>query len=668
MNLLSKASSPYLLQHKDNPVEWREWNSETLKLAEELDKPIIISVGYAACHWCHVMAHESFEDNEVAKLMNAHFICIKIDREERPDIDQIYMDAAQILTGRAGWPLNAFAFPDGRPFYAATYFPKDNWKKVLTNVAEAYASQREQLEETANKLTQGIQDMDVMNFDVTENTKFSKTDYKDFFGGWINLIDRENGGFKGAPKFPMPSSWLFLLDYHYYTKNQDALDITTNLLDGMHKGGIYDQIHGGFARYSVDDKWFAPHFEKMLYDNAQLINLYSKTYQLTQNSSYEKVIRQSLDFIKNELTAENGGFYSALDADSDGKEGAYYTYHFDEVKKILTDEEFKIAESYFGLKENGNWEDEQNIFYKAKSINEVAQELKIDQNKIKKDLEIIISKIKKNSLNRNKPSLDDKILCSWNAMMMLGYINAYKALKDESYLVAAIKNADFLNKNLIDEKLQVYRNYKNQNASIPAFLEDYAWLAQAFCHLYQVTFESQYLERSKELTDITIKKFYDSERGIFYYTSAENSDLIARKIEINDNVIPASNSVMLNLLIDLSQFYPTSNYSDIASQLASKIHQKIYKSGPYLANWARGIGKMVHGQVEIVCVGHKALEKAQELQHLYFGHAVYMGENTKIDLVKDKRSTGDLIYICQDKVCQQPVKTVAEAHEILKNL
>lgn len=668
MNLLSKASSPYLLQHKDNPVEWREWNSETLKLAEELDKPIIISVGYAACHWCHVMAHESFEDNEVAKLMNAHFICIKIDREERPDIDQIYMDAAQILTGRAGWPLNAFAFPDGRPFYAATYFPKDNWKKVLMNVAEAFASQRKQLEETANKLTKGIQDVDVMNFDVTENTKFSKTDYKDFFGGWINLIDRENGGFKGAPKFPMPSSWIFLLDYHYYTKNQDALDITTNLLDGMHKGGIYDQIHGGFARYSVDDKWFAPHFEKMLYDNAQLINLYSKTYQLTQNSSYEKVIRQSLDFIKNELTAENGGFYSALDADSDGKEGAYYTYHFDELKKILTDEEFKIAESYFGLKENGNWEDEQNIFYKAKSINEVAQELKIGQNKIKKDLEIIISKIKKNSLNRNKPSLDDKILCSWNAMMMLGYINAYKALKDESYLVAAIKNADFLNKNLIDEKLQVYRNYKNQKASIPAFLEDYAWLAQAFCSLYQVTFESGYLKRAKKLTDIAIEKFYDSERGIFYYTSAENSDLIARKIEINDNVIPASNSVMLNLLIDLSHFYPTSNYSDIASQLASKIHQKIYKSGPYLANWARGIGKMVHGQVEIVCVGHKALEKAQELQHLYFGHAVYMGENTKIDLVKDKRSTGDLIYICQDKVCQQPVKTVAEAHEILKNL
>lgn len=668
MNLLSKASSPYLLQHKDNPVAWREWNSETLALAEELNKPIIISIGYAACHWCHVMAHESFEDESVAQLMNENFICIKIDREERPDIDQIYMDAAQILTGRAGWPLNAFAFPDGRPFYAATYFPKENWKKVLTNVAAAYQSQREQLEDTANKLTQGIQDMDILNFEPAEHKDYTTTDYKDFFGSWVQFIDRQNGGFKGAPKFPMPSSWQFLLDYYFYTKNQDALDVTTELLDGMRKGGIYDQIHGGFSRYAVDDKWFAPHFEKMLYDNAQLISLYAKTYQNTSNQDYEKVIRQSLAFVKAELSAKNGGFYSALDADSDGIEGAYYTYTESELKALLTKEEFKIAQVYFGLKENGNWEDNQNILHEAKSLEHIAADLKQDEQNLALLLESSRKKIRKESQTRNKPNLDDKILCSWNAMMLIAYIDAYSALEDDDYLVAAIENAEFLITSLMDEKGQLYRNYKNQKAIIPAFLEDYAWLSQALCHLYQVTFNARYLQFSKELADSAIDQFYDISRGIFYYTSAENTELIARKIEINDNVIPASNSVMLNLLIDLSTFYPQANYAHIADQLAAKVQQKIYKSGPYLANWARAIGKSVYPQVEIVCVGEQAPKKARELHQNYLGNAIYFGENSDLELVNDKKNTGNFIYICQDKVCQQPVETVAEALEILQDL
>jgi len=348
-NDLQFASSPYLLQHAENPVNWEEWSPEVLERAQQENKPILISVGYAACHWCHVMAHESFEDNEVAELMNRYFICIKIDREERPDIDHIYMEAAQMLTGRGGWPLNAFALPDGRPFYAATYFPKENWKKVLSNIAKAYSRDYKSLLDTAEKLTDGIQLAQELSPAEEGDIQFSKAEYQDLMVNWQKIVDVDRGGFKGAPKFPMANSWQFLLQYYDLTKEHSVLEMVTKTLDEMALGGIYDQIGGGFSRYSVDAEWFAPHFEKMLYDNALSISLYANTQKLAPKPIYKQVITDTIDFVSKELMSKDYGFYASLDADSEGEEGKYYVWSYKELSEVLTEEELNLAQSFYNV-------------------------------------------------------------------------------------------------------------------------------------------------------------------------------------------------------------------------------------------------------------------------------------------------------------------------------
>ncbi len=669
MNLLHKASSPYLLQHKTNPVHWREWNADTLALAQKEDKPLLISIGYAACHWCHVMAHESFEDEAVAELMNTHFICVKVDREERPDVDQIYMDAAQILTGRGGWPLNAFAFPNGQPFYAATYFPKENWLKVLENVAKAYSSQREQLQDTAEKLTQGISDMDQLDIsDHDQTIAFTKTDYHDLLGSWQRYFDQDYGGFKGAPKFAMPSSWEFLLQYHFLTGNQEALAQTTNLLDHMITGGIYDQIHGGFARYSVDERWFAPHFEKMLYDNAQLISLLANAYKITQKPSYKTAIKQSLDFVENWLTSPEHGFYSAVDADSEGREGAFYTFTYQDLETLLNPEDFKLAKLYFGLTPQGNWEENQNILAEAIPAKKLSEDLNIPVSLIEQQLNNIRTKIKAYALKRPQPEVDSKVLCSWNAMMLKAYTDAYQAFGDPYYLDCAIKNADFLQAHFFDHQGKLWRNYKDGTASITAFLEDYAWLSLALISLYECTSKLKYLELSKSLVDTAIAHYFNEDVGLFYFTSAQGEQLIARKMEVNDNVIPASNSVMLQALYKLSKFYTNTHYLSLVKRMLSKVSPKLYKSGPYLANWAIVVGYLSHGFAEVVSGGSEhAVHQKQLLQH-YLPNAIFMAGTTE-DLALMKAKTGtNHIYVCVDQTCQQPVTKVSDAVQQLQQL
>ncbi|WP_242529703.1 thioredoxin domain-containing protein [Psychroflexus sp. ALD_RP9] len=669
MNLLHKASSPYLLQHRDNPVHWREWNAESLALAKKENKPLLISIGYAACHWCHVMAHESFEDQKVAEVMNAHFICIKVDREERPDVDQIYMDAAQILTGRGGWPLNAFAFPDGKPFYAATYFPKDNWLKVLKNVAKAYDTQQEQLKDTALKLTRGIQDIDRLDF--TENNQainFSTTDYQDLLGSWQRFFDSKHGGFKGAPKFAMPSSWQFLLQYHKLTENKEALEQCLNLLDHMIAGGIYDQIHGGFARYSVDERWFAPHFEKMLYDNAQMISLLANAYKITQKPSYKTAIEQSLDFVNNWLSDKNGGFYSAVDADSEGREGAFYTYSYHELEEALTSNEFEIAKSYFNLKQKGNWEEGQNIIYTAQSISKLAEAFNLTEGEFVEKLNLIRSKIKTLSDSKPRPEIDTKILCSWNAMMLKAYVDAYQALGLQTYLDKAKANAAFIQKELLSENQQLFRNYKDGQSSITGFLEDYAWLSLALISLYEATLTVSYLELAKKLIDKSIADFYDADLGLFYYTSTEAEALIARKIEVNDNVIPSSNSVMLQALFKLHKFYNANSYKRIVQKMLAKVSPKLHKSGPYLAHWAIVVGYLTHPFAEVVTCGSDYAQKHKLLLQHYNPNAIFLGGTTEdLALMKGKTDYNQ-IFVCVDQSCQQPANTVEEALKQLKAL
>ncbi|MCH8534408.1 MAG: thioredoxin domain-containing protein [Flavobacteriaceae bacterium] len=662
-NRLAKASSPYLLQHKNNPVDWYEWGEEALQKAKEENKPLLISVGYAACHWCHVMAHESFEDEDVAKLMNQYFICIKVDREERPDIDQIYMDAAQILTGRGGWPLNAFALPDGRPFYAATYFPKANWKKVLANVHQAFTSQLDQLEDTAQKLTEGIQIGDLAEFEPAALKLFSTSDYKDLLVSWMKFSDLEKGGFKGAPKFPMPNSWEFLLQYYAITKNESALEAVVVTLNEMAKGGIYDQIGGGFARYSVDDVWLVPHFEKMLYDNAQLISLYAQAHRLFPNPFYQSVISETIDFVNRELKGDSPGFYASLDADSEEEEGKYYVWEYEEIKNEIQPTDWAWFKDFYQLQPQGNWEEGKNILHLPHLPKKFAVKNSINFEELNTKVFNYKKQLHQLRWNRIHPDLDDKILNSWNALMLKALVEASKSLQHLNYLNQAKELADFIYANLRTSSGHLKRNFKNDKASIDAFLEDYALLSEGLISLYQLSFEKQYLDWAYALTDICIEEFYDENSGMFFFTSSKGEQLIARKMELNDNVIPASNSVMAKVLFLLGHFYAEDEKIEMSKKMLSQVEKKLFKSGPYFANWSQLAGWLAYPLNEVAVLGEHAFEVNFKMQQTYFPNAIFLGgKEENLALLKGKLKRGETtIYVCKNKTCQQPTNSVEVA-------
>lgn len=668
-NDLQYATSPYLLQHASNPVHWEEWSPEVLERAKKEGRPLLISIGYAACHWCHVMAHESFEDEKVAELMNAHFVCIKIDREERPDIDHIYMEAAQMLTGRGGWPLNAFALPDGRPFYAATYFPKDNWKKVLSNVARAYSNSYEQLLDTAEKLTEGIQLSQELS-PVEEKNIFKSSNYRDFIMNWQKMVDLENGGFKGAPKFPMANCWQFLLQYYQKTEDHFAAEALTKTLDEIALGGIYDQIGGGFSRYSVDDKWFAPHFEKMLYDNALLLNLYANTFKLLPKPLYKKVISETVEFTKRELMHPEAGFYSALDADSEGEEGKYYVWTFSELSELLSEKELKLVEEYYNISKRGNWEAFKNILFAQQSPQEYAKSQDLDSVSFELDLQNLKDKLHQYRQKRIRPALDDKIITSWNAMMVSGLVQAYTALHDKEHLDLAESTIDFLLKSRFPDRKTLLRTYKN-GKSITGFLEDYAFTVEALIQLYQVTFKIEYLESAKQLAEICFKEFKEDASPMFQYTSKHGEQLISKTYEINDNVIPASNSSLAKSLFLLGKFYNNEHYIDTSKKMLQQVESKLYKSGPYFANWQILYGWMTFPFYEVAIMGDKAQAKALELQSNFQSNCIFLGgqaENLELLTHKlPKYPDETLIYVCENKTCQQPTTHVETAKQQLKS-
>ena len=671
-NQLSKASSPYLLQHKDNPVHWHEWNEEALSKAKNENKPLLISIGYAACHWCHVMAHESFEDENVASLMNEHFICIKVDREERPDIDQIYMDAAQILTGRGGWPLNAFALPDGRPFYAATYFPKDNWKKILGNIAKVYDKQYNQLLDTAEKLTEGIRTIDEIMPQQSTDSVVSKTDYKTLFQSWQKFLDDEHGGFKGAPKFPMANTWLFPLQYYVLTGETEALKAVQHTLDHMSFGGIYDQIGGGFSRYAVDGVWFAPHFEKMLYDNALLIELYAEAYRIQPHEHYKNIIIESIDFVKRELMDENKAFWASLDADSEGEEGKFYTWTYDELLEVLNSEDLTFVEKFYNIKRRGNWENGRNILFTKSRPEDFALNNDESPAEFYEEFKKIKANLFQTRSKRERPALDDKVLTSWNAMMLKALVQTYKALGRSEDLQLAEQNAEFLLNTMKVKDGRLFRNYKNRKTSISGFLDDYAFLMEALIDLYQVTFDKKYLDNARSLAEICIEDFQDERSGLFFYTSNKGEQLIAKKIEINDNVIPASNAVLAKSLFLLGRYFNEESYMKISEHMLAQVKPKLQKSGPYHAAWQMLAGWMTHPFYEVAIMGEKAQVYALEMQRHYKTNAIYLGGNTEnLDLLKgktpQKSSSDTLIYVCVHKTCQQPMTNPKDALALLGN-
>jgi uncharacterized protein YyaL (SSP411 family) len=666
-NQLSKSTSPYLLQHKDNPVHWQEWSDEVLQMAKDQNKCLLISVGYSACHWCHVMAHECFEDEQVAAIMNKYFINIKIDREERPDIDQIYMEAAQLLTGRGGWPLNAFALPDGKPFYAGTYFPKDNWMSILKNIATAYKEQPQALIKTAEILTEGINNQDVFIDIDRDNLQQSEEELTNSYEKWFKHIDFKDGGIDKAPKFPMPVVWQSLLDYHIVYKNQDALNATTLALDKMYKGGIYDWVGGGFARYSVDGYWFAPHFEKMLYDNAQLVSLYADAYKVTKNNDYKDCIEHTIAFLNSELKHKQGSYYSALDADSEGVEGLYYTWTITELQKILDEKEFKIAKAYFGLKANGNWENKLNILAEVKPLHQLAEDFKISVSEAESILKNIKSTLKAQRSHRIRPGLDHKIITAHNGMMIKALAKAYTVTGESSYKNMAINLAGYMIDKAADDGYMLKRIHENTNSL--GFLDDYAFFIEGLIHAYQISFEIDLLNQAKAFTRYTLENFYDEEKQLFYYTPHSNR-LIARKIEYSDNVIPSSNGVMATNLWLLGHLTSDSGFITISKGMLQTVKPFFEEFKMYFALWHQLEIAQQRGQIEVAVTGPKAIENSLKLQKNYFPYTSFCGGNDEnLPQLKGKiKPEEDQIFICQNQTCYSPFSNPDEALKMLKSM
>jgi len=672
-NHLANESSPYLLQHAKNPVDWYPWSDEALVKAKAENKLLVVSVGYSSCHWCHVMEHESFEDTTIARIMNENFVSIKVDREERPDVDDVYMTACQMASGRGcGWPLNAFALPDGRPVWAGTYFPKDEWEKVLTHFMNLRKDDPEKLEEYATQLTEGIQNREKIEINT------GKYEYKTevlnvITEKFISNIDFKEGGRKGEPKFPMPNNYEFLLREAMLHDNANALEAVTITLDKMAMGGIYDQLGGGFSRYSVDGRWEVPHFEKMLYDNGQLISLYSKAYQVTNNPMYKNVVEQSLEFIEREMSSPEGGFYSSLDADSEGEEGKFYVWTQEELHAVITDEQDRnIFDTYYEIKKRGNWEEEKNILFMKQSLEELSSTLKLSPEVINSSLAKSKAKLMKERDKRIRPGLDDKVLTSWNALMLNGYIDAYRAFGNQAYLDRALKNANFLAKTMMQNDFRLNRNYKSGKSVINAFLDDYALLIDAFTNMYQVTFDEQWLTKAKGMTDYTLIHFKDKESGMMHYASDLDPDLIARKMELTDNVIPASNSIYARAIYKLGIFTYQDEFVQTAEQMLRNMVEDVSttETPNFYSNWCQLYSEMNLRPYEVAIVGADYQPKLTALQKRYVPNALYLGGKDEGDLalLQDKLQEGEtMIYVCQNRVCKLPVTEVEKAFKLMEN-
>lgn len=649
-NRLINSTSPYLLQHAHNPVDWYEWGTEALARAKNEDKPILVSIGYSSCHWCHVMERESFENHDIAKIMNEHFVCIKVDREERPDVDHIYMEAVQAMQQNGGWPLNVFLTPDQQPFYGGTYFPPNGWAQLLLKINQAFRKRRTQIESSAADLTAHLQMNDVQRF--AQAGTFRKDSLDRMFGILQQRFDNVYGGLDKAPKFVMPTIWLLLLRYHKITSNETALSMVTKTLEKMGDGGIYDQVAGGFARYSVDNRWFAPHFEKMLYDNAQLLSLYAEAYQVTQSPAFRNIISETATWLEKEMTHSEGGIYSALDADSEGVEGKYYTFTYDEWVDALGPDAADAA-TYFNVTIVGNWEHGRNILTKN------AQQ-SVDLETIDRWKQKLAAAQKK----RIRPGLDDKILAGWNAMTAKGLIDAYRATGEERYLSMAKKCMSFLEDNLIHNG-HIYRSFKDSRSITEGFLEDYAWTIYAYTALYQATFDERALQNAETWMNYTLEHFLDHEDGFFHFSSSQSEQLIARKKEIFDNVIPSSNSVMARNLLHLGTLLDRNDWKEHAEKMVSSLVNVMEGEPGYLSNWGIALTEWIHPLHEVAIVGTAYQTARKELSKHYQPFALLAGTTGKssLPLLVDKQVAdgNTMLFVCQNKTCRLPVATVDEA-------
>jgi uncharacterized protein YyaL (SSP411 family) len=666
-NDLIHETSPYLLQHAYNPVDWKAWNTESLELAKEENKLVVISIGYSACHWCHVMEEESFENDAVAALMNDNFISIKVDREERPDVDKIYMDAVQLMTGKGGWPLNCITLPDGRPVFGGTYFTKSQWAKVLIEMSDLYKNDPEKVIAYADRLTEGMKNKDLITVNK-EAVAFNTESLNSIVNLWKPSLDLVHGGQEGAPKFPMPNQLNFLLRYSVQNNDNELQKHVENTLIKMANGGIYDQVGGGFSRYTVDEEWHIPHFEKMLYDNAQLVSLYSHAYQLTGNAYFKKIIDETLDFVNSELTQKEGAFYSSINADSKTnsgvlKEGAFYIWTKKELETVIG-ADMELFSFYYNINEARKWEDDRYILYKTKSDVAFLKEFGLTQ----QQLDVLVrdwkSKLDTYRKDRERPSTDDKVLTSWNALMLKSYVDAYRVLGNKEYLDRAIKSAEFIKDNQLNKDGSLFHNYKEGRSTIEGFSEDYAHTINAFITLYQATLNEEWLHTANDLMDYAMIHFYDTNSGMFYFTSDQHTNLITRKTEVVDNVISSSNSVLAIALFQLGYYYSNTDYVEISERMLSNVHNDMKRAPAAYSNWLQLYLNYSNPYYEVAISGSNAIRKLKELDSHYLPNILIAGAMVDSDLpiLKNRFNINDTyIYVCVDGSCKLPVTDTKSA-------
>ncbi len=682
-NHLIKETSPYLLQHAHNPVEWYPWGEEALQKAIEEDKPILVSIGYAACHWCHVMERESFENESVAQLMNQYFINIKIDREERPDLDHIYMDAVQAISGAGGWPLNVFLTPDKKPFFGGTYYPPErasnrtSWTAIIQGIHQGWTERKSQIIDQANSLTEHLAKSNLFgNLKTTEEQVFTTSNAALLATTILQAADTKWGGFGKAPKFPQTFVIQYLLQHSFYTGDQSCLDQALLSIDKMLWGGIYDQVGGGLARYSTDNEWLVPHFEKMLYDNALFLNVLSEAYQVTGHSRYAHAIQQTMNFLKREMYQEGAGFYAALDADSEGEEGKFYIWNKQEIEDLL-DADAAIFCDFFNIKDSGNlpttepsWEGK-NILWKSMSEEDFVVNKQLTVEKLHSILNAGFTTLLAARNKRVRPLTDDKILLGWNALMLTAICKAYAATGTIEYKDLAIQlyNTVLTNFAVDEAKLALYHTYKDGQAKTAAFLDDYAYLIQACIHLQEITGEASFLLKAAALTEYVLQHFSDQEAGYFFYTGIDQKDVIVRKKEVYDGAVPSGNSIMTENLHYLSIVLDRSDWRKRATDDLKGLSAAILKYPSSFAIWAKSIEIQSNGYKEIVIIGKEAFQKQNELLKKYIPGKILqvsLEPNDHFPLLKNKGVVGNTwIYICKDYACSAPIANIEAALSVI---
>lgn len=670
-NKLINEQSPYLLQHAHNPVEWYPWGDEAFERAKNEHKPVLVSIGYAACHWCHVMERESFEDEATAQYMNEHFINIKVDREEHPDVDHLYMDAVQAISRQGGWPLNVFVTPERVPFYGGTYYPpkplygRPSWLQVLERMHDVWTQQQNEVHTQTGQMLNYLKQLSVVA--TSPGGEWDAAVCRIVADNMISSADKEYGGFGNAPKFPAATSILFLLEHYHYTGYQPALDVAVKSLDAMAEGGIYDQLGGGFARYSTDSYWLAPHFEKMLYDNALLVTTYASAYAITGKDLYRKVVEETIGFVNRELRSPEGGFYCALDADSEGEEGKFYTWTLDEWHAATGGNE--LAEKYFGIREEGNWEGT-NILHVNTGLEELSNAFDISENEAKQAIESVKMQLLRYRANRVRPATDDKCLLAWNALMNLALSHAGRVLSNHGYVQQAKEHMDWMVESFSKEQ-RLMHTWKNGEAKIDAKLDDYAYLVAAMLQLASITGANELFVKAASFTQIVESDFLHDDRTFFYYSSVLQTDIPVRKTDLYDGSTPSANGIMAANLIWLGMIMERSAWIEQGRYMLNRMQAQSSRYPTSFSVWATYGQRAVAGFHTVVVTADDTQNAMRELYNLYLPHVLAISlitEDDTIPLLHGKHSKYGLkMHVCDAESCRLATADIEQVKQMLEN-